>query len=260
MIKRGVVIGIGTVLLVAGLGGIALLQTGVINPTQPILLENTSVGNQQAAPPESVQPQAQAPETATPSDTNQTTTYNDSGSQKPVETPRVGNGERRYPFDKGMEQPKPSPRNWAGTQKRHPGAIHKSQIDKYARRHEIRKVKSRSYATRSKSERRAGTASRGPLVIRLRYSPSADRDLYIARVHLGDRVKVNVQRVGAPEGRLYFTYTNGLNSKAGALVKVGVAHPYYVRAGYNPYESGYYMIEVKIYPGNRWNIRPRSFV
>ena len=43
-------------------------------------------------------------------------------------------------------------------------------------------------------------------------------------------------------------------------MKVGTRYSMYRGVGYYPYERGYYVIEMKIYPGNRWNIKPRSFV
>jgi hypothetical protein len=62
------------------------------------------------------------------------------------------------------------------------------------------------------------------------------------------------------DGRVYLTYSRNPDSKEGALVKVGTGHPMYRSVDYNPRERGYYVIEMKIYPGNRWNIKPRSFV
>jgi hypothetical protein len=98
-----------------------------------------------------------------------------------------------------------------------------------------------------------------PVVITFRFDPVKDRELYIARVHTGDKIKVNMKRVGMAGGRVYLTYTRNPDSKEGALVRVGTRRPMY-RSVYHMYEHGYYLIEVRIYPGNRWNIKPRSFV
>jgi hypothetical protein len=99
-----------------------------------------------------------------------------------------------------------------------------------------------------------------PVVIRFRFDPLRDREIYVARVHRGDKVKVSARQVGLGGGKVYVSYTSGIDSRKGAMVKVRAGYPPHMRAGFNPSERGYYVIEMKIYPGNRWNIKPRSFV
>jgi hypothetical protein len=99
-----------------------------------------------------------------------------------------------------------------------------------------------------------------PVVIRFRLDPARNREIYVARVHSGDRIKVKVRQVGPVGRRVYFSYTSGIDSKNGAFVKATTAGPAYGPAGFYPYQRGYYVIEMRIYPGNRWNIKPRSFV
>ena len=236
MIKGGAVIGIGTILLVIGLGGLALLRTGVIYPPASIGPVNLA----DVKPPEPAQQGAQAPEPAAAAQTGQAPALADPGTQKSVRVPRVGKGERRYPGPELLEQLRTGGKESGGSEKR-ASAEHKSKSASYAR-----------------GTHRAGGMR--PVVIRFRFDPLRDREIYVARVHSGDKVKVSARRVGPAGGRVYVTYTSGIDSRNGALVKVGARHAPYMRAGFNPYERGYYVIEMKIYAGNRWNIKPRSFV
>jgi len=242
VIKRGAIIGIGTVLLVIGLGALALLQTGVIYP--PVSIGPVNLAD--VRPPESAQQGAQTPEPApqaaqAPSaQGGQAPASADPGTQKPVQAPRVGKGERRYPGPDLLQKLRTCGKESGGSAKR-ASAEHKSKSASYARR-----------THRGKGMR--------PVVISFRFDPLRDREIYVARVHRGDKVKVSARRVGPAGGRVYVTYTSGIDSRKGALVKVGAGYPPYMRAGFNPYERGYYVIEMKIYPGNRWNIKPRSFV
>ncbi len=220
--KRGAVFGIGTVLMVVGLGGLGLLRTGVIYPTEsvgPVSL--TEVKTSEPAPESAQAPRAGE---AVPASA-------DLEPQEPVPVPRFGGGERRYPMQDRLDQ-----------------------------RRSARKESEMSDVLRH-TARKADTASgMEPVVITFRFDPVRDSELYVARVHSGDKIRMNVRRVGMAEGRVTLTYTRNPDSRDGALVKVGTGHPMFRGVGYRPYESGYYVIEMKIYPGKRWNIKPRSFV
>jgi len=222
--KRGAVFGIGTVLMVVGLGGLGLLRTGVIYPTEsvgPVSL--TEVKTPEPAPaPES----AQAPRAGEAAPASA-----DLGPQEPVPVPQFGGGERRYPMQDRLDQGR---------------SVGKESGMSDVLRHTARKADPAS--------------GMEPVVITFRFDPVRDSELYVARVHSGDKIRMNVRRVGMAEGRVYLTYSRNPDSRDGALVKVGTGYPMFRGVGYRPYERGYYVIEMKIYPGKRWNIKPRSFV
>ena len=249
MIKRGAAIGIGTVLMVIGLGGLALLQTGVINPPQSL----APTGFTEVKPPEPALENAQGPQPAPQAGegapTAQPPASADLKPQKPIPVPQLGGGERRYPAQDRIEQQR--------------SAKKESGLNDVLR-HTARKAGSKSHAHKAKSRSSVRMAHPAfgikPVVITFRFDPVRDRELYVARVHTGDKIKVNVRRVGMADGRVYLTYTRNIHSKEGVLVKVGTRYSMYRGVGYYPYERGYYVIEMKIYPGNRWNIKPRSFV
>jgi hypothetical protein len=98
-----------------------------------------------------------------------------------------------------------------------------------------------------------------PIVIRFTFDPERNRPFDVASVHLGDRVRVKVRQVGQVSRRVYFTFSRGLNSPRGALLELKTMYsferPAYFREG-----GGYYVIQVLIYPDNRWRIMPRSLV
>jgi hypothetical protein len=120
------------------------------------------------------------------------------------------------------------------------------------------KSQSKSYAGKSPPSRRESGAHDGPVVIKFNFDPALKRRLDIAQVHLGDRIRVNVRRVGDVNREVYFTFQEDLDSPQGALRELKTMQPF-ERADYRR-SRGYYTIEVKIYPGNRWNIMPRSYV
>jgi hypothetical protein len=78
-------------------------------------------------------------------------------------------------------------------------------------------------------------------------------------VHLGDRIRVYVQQVGPVDRRVYFTFSESLNSTQGAVLELETMRWFEPPVMYRPVQ-GYYVIEIRIYPNNRWNIPPRSFV
>jgi hypothetical protein len=274
VIKRGAIIGIGTALLVIGLSGLALLQTGVIYPPESIgPVSLTEVKPAEPAPAGAQAPQAQVPASA------------DLRSQKAIPAQRFGGSEHRNTAQDRLEQQR-SARKGSGMSDvlRHTArkadsksSVRKAQSKASARKADsrsfvhkaqakssVRKAESKShlYKAKSKSYARKAQPASGmkPVVITFRFDPVRDRELYVARVHSGDEIKMNVRRVGMADGRVYLAYTRNPDSKDGALVKVRAEHSMYRGIGYHPHERGYYVIEMKIYPGKRWNIKPRSFV
>ncbi len=139
-----------------------------------------------------------------------------------------------------------------------------------------------------------------PLVIRFRFNPALNRGMRVALVHSGDRISVKVRCADQANCKLYLTFgfanalatspsetdaylewsagprsvsppawdvrpiyltgaddfdadlPGGLDSKEGAVLKLGADCSWRGRSLYE--------IEVRIYPGKRWNIRPKSLV
>ena len=54
--------------------------------------------------------------------------------------------------------------------------------------------------------------------------------------------------------------TGRLDSRDGEVLRIGARPPGYARTRFSRYDQGYYEIEMRIYPDNRWNIRPRSLL
>ena len=257
MAKRGVIIGIGTVLLVIGLTGLGLLETGVIYPTGPTGL------------PEVKQPEQAAGSTqGARSPGNQTVQQPAPGSQsggtpceKPGTVSQAGNGERLYPKQDPLAQPNPSmaaPETAGGAGSR----VRNQKFDENRLR-ALLKSESKHYAGETSTSRYARNAPTAntvkPVVIRFNFDPAQGRRLDVARVHLGDRIRVHVRQVGQVDRRVYFTFSESLNSSQGAVLKLETMRTFEHPIMYGP-DQGYYVIEIKIYPNNRWNISPRSFV
>jgi hypothetical protein len=281
--KRGAVIGVGTVLLVIGLGGLTLLQTGVIYPPGSSQLVNSTEARSPVPVPKSAQPLQSAVQA--PSSLE---------ARRAVPAPQSGAGERRYPAQDRLEQLRKSLKASEGSGVEGQSARKtdsKSYAQKAQNKHQARKTHAKSNTSTKKSKSLARDAHPGkkqarkgqsksyangkskslaskayrasgmkPVVVEFKFDPVRDRELYVARVHAGDKIKVNVKRVGNANGRVYLAYSKNPDSKEGALVKVGARSPTNRSAGYRPGEHGYYVIEMKIYTGKRWNIKPRSFV
>jgi len=262
--KRGAVIGMGSVLLVAGLAGLGLLQTGMIYP--PSSSGPPEVGRPAVSEPGVPQSRVpanrtheggtgssvQAPRSGGSANGGGTVPGNGQAStqagqastqagqaaprsptaEKQVPVPRAGEGERRY---SGPERPHPKKQL---SEARHPAA--------HAR------------TSGRASARPAKRGSQGPLVIRFNFDPARKRCLDVAQVHLGDKIRINVRKVGLVNRRVYFTFLRHLDSQQGTLLELKTMRSF-DPAAYRRCR-GHYEVEVKIYPGNRWNLMPRSFV
>ena len=231
MIKRGVIIVIGSVIMAGGLTGLALLQTGVIYPPASINRVNLpEVKSLEPPPPSGSGPSAQGEQQA-PSE--------DLGPPKTATAPQAGKGERRYQGQAQAEQPRTTPKS--------------AEIDRQ-RRLAHGKSESERFAQKAPS---AQTTK--PVVIKFNFDPARNRRLDVAQVHLGDKIRVKVRQVGHVGRRVYFTYSRSINSPQGAVLKLETMYSFERRV-ISRRDRGYYVIEVKIYPGNRWNTKPRSFV
>ncbi len=246
MIKRGAIIGIGTVTLVIGLTGLGLLQTGVIHPTElkspemaPALQSGVNPGTETTADQTG---QGRQPASA------------DLATEKPVPVPQVGNnGERRYPKQDQVAQSPPTNDQTLSGPAQGAKTTRKPKFDEKRRQDRLKSDLKRYVRTKPP----AHTAQ--PVVIRFNFDPAQYRGLNVAQVHKGDKIRVKLRRVGQVDRKVYFTFSSNINSPQGAVLKLETMLSFQRPVVYRT-DRGYYVIEVKIYPGNRWNIKPRSYV
>jgi len=258
--KRSAVFGIGTLLMVIGFGGLALLRMGVVCPRQ-VLGPATELKLPEAAPQDSTQmtqPAAQDENAAPSGRTGQPPASAGLKPDEPISVPHLGGKERRYPAESQVEQQQTTGKDSLtgdvlGHNSRNTGPEPEAVKPDSKSRAEDTRSKSHAFNMYHPPEKK-------PVVVTFRFDPVRDRELYVARVHSGDRISMNVKRVGRADGRVYLTYTRNPDTREGALLKVRARLPIYRNAGYPAYDGGYYLIQMKIYPGNRWNIKPRSFV
>jgi len=263
VITRGAIIGIGTVILVIGLSGLGLLQTGVFHPTEVKLPEPASSQQSQGtvnqtetasapAPQAGVEPGAPSgpnlPESALQGSQPQS---GDLAVVKPV--PPAGKGESSYQKQDKSAHFRSSP---VEIQRELSQNAKTTQTPKYdVKRSQVhRKSGPERYARRTPP-----AYSAKPVVIRFNYDPARDRGLNVAQVHSGDKIRVKWRQVGQVGRGVYFTFSRKLNSPKGAVLKLKTRYSFDRPVMYRT-DRGYYVFEVKIYPGNRWNIKPRSFV
>ena len=228
MIKRGVIIAIGTVFMVGGLTGLALLQTGVIYPPVSIGPVNLPEAKSPVTPQESgkqapgpagVPLQRPAPSTESgqgPSaQGGKQPPSADLGTPRPITAPQAGKNESRHPGQDRVERPRTTPRS-AEIDRNRRQAPAKSRPERFAGKSESKrhaskseskryahKSESKRYAAKSGSKHYAGRATPShttkPVVIRINFDPARNRRLDVAQVHLGDKIRVKVQQVGHVE-------------------------------------------------------------
>ncbi|MCE5332969.1 MAG: hypothetical protein LLG06_00110 [Desulfobacteraceae bacterium] len=299
MKKRGIFIGVGTAMVIVGLAGLGLVQTGALfqaEPSKNVLQlplptpEATQQSGQQVEPQ---QPQPGPDSAQTPGEQSQQPPSAAAPQQKdqgPVPLPNVGTGNRSYP------KPQVAPFEKGTTERKNaieppPGPAPNRQAQKAA----PRVTKERRH--RSETERG------GPLVIKLRVDPERQRDeIRLARVHFGDRVVVKVRRERGADRQVYLTFglpdltervgpnrryvtpqavltpvldkdevvlssardfgtslTRRLSSRDGAVLKLGTRSTHVSYSDASYGGRGGYEIEIRIYSENRWNIKPRSY-
>lgn len=193
MANRTVIVGVGAALLVIGLTGLGLVQTGVIFPGAPGGQLSQGVVNQ-AAPkqlesiPKLSEPPAQSAAVQ---------------KQVPV-TPDIHGAHRR---DAGPQTPRRSAVSPHAALSRLASPKHEFDL---RQNHPVSK------AGRNNSVgRRFAFSPTRPVVIRFTFNPARDRSFGVASVHLGDRVRVTVRQVGQVTRRVYFTFSRGLDSHQG---------------------------------------------
>ncbi|HIJ75406.1 MAG TPA: hypothetical protein HPP81_01685 [Deltaproteobacteria bacterium] len=265
MIKPGAIIGIGTVILVIGLSGLGLLQTGVIHPTEvkspepATSLQSQGTVNQTApaaapAPQFGVEPGTQTgPNLAESALQGRQPQSGDLAAEEPVPVPQVGKGESPYPKQDQFAHFRSSPVQIQRELSQDANATREPKCDDKRSQSHL-KSESERYARRT-----LPAHSAQPVVIRFNFDPARDRGLNVAQVHSGDKIRVKWRRVGQVDSGVYFTFSRNINSPKGAVLKLKTRYSFDRPVMYRA-DRGYYVIEVKIYPGNRWNIKPRRFV
>ncbi len=252
--KRGAIIVLGTVILVVGITGLALLQTGVICPRPsigPVNLTAEGTGSQGGSPSGEIEGPSAALHAVPP-------------PPQAAATPSVANP-AAPPSQAAARPSEVSAAGGPGSQ-----APKSAQIDRKRRQVQVKsehkryaKSVSKRHALKSEPKRYARKATPAhitkPVVIRFKFDPANDRRLDLARVHLGDKIRVKMQQVGRVDRRVYFTFSKSPDSPQGAVLMLGTMMSFEGQGIYRR-NRGYYKIEVKIYPGNRWNINPRSYV
>jgi hypothetical protein len=278
VIKRNTVMGIGFVLLLIGLAGLALLQTDLVPP----FLKG---GRGDFYRPES-QGQPGLPDIKPPVP-----------SQQGPDT-RAGLERRQLPEPPDGIEKTPGPASEtaeAGTQR---PVVDRSGSDAETKPSPLPPIP-------------PSPPKSLPVVMRFHFDPVQKREINVAQVHLGDSISVRVQRLGQADHGLHLAFavpdtietpawrgwsagsrravvapiqdvdrislsaegdfgaalTRQLDSKEGAVLKLGADYPRRPGGSIStlreaaprgdPSRRVGYEIEMIIYPGNRWNIKPR---
>jgi len=319
--RRGIFIGVGTVFLVLGIAGIALLHTDLLkfpvgtglqsrletpapqpSPEVPGTVPGPTAkeGTLPPAPETSPSPGAVSqnetpPANPSPMPQQQQQQAQAEKNDKTVAVPQVGKGERRYPRQSDFELPKVQNRQSAQA---------RSPASRSTTRDKTWSTTPRSYA---RQQAPTDQGSR-PVTIRVNFDPAKANNIQVARVHLGDRIAINVRRIGQADRQVYLGFDMGdgrvvqrnpydrravepasaliapvndrdqlvlsghnelgeslvlrLNSKDGAVLKLGAkpVRSNTIRRREPSRDGGYYKVEIMIYPGNKWNIMPRSYL
>ncbi len=254
MAKRTVMTVVGAALLVVGLAGLGLVQTGVLLPGSqavkpPGVAEDAGGARQTVAdqappkPPEAL-PASSGASPARP------LAQSAPVHKKIPKAPVASNANRAHRIAarlKARETSRPLAHSApAGQASAKSGPNH-------PRWRAVRVYRN------SRPVDRDSFAPTRPVVIKFTFDPARDRPVGVASVHLGDRIRVHVQRIGDVGRRVYFTFSRGLDSRRGAVLRLRTMYsferPVSFRGG-----RGYYVIQVRIYPNNRWRIMPRSLV
>jgi len=281
---------------VLGLAGLGLVQTGVLFPPAPSLSLPQESGPapaqappEQAAPPETVQPapsgkSGQLPPAETQKQPEATPAEPGSGS--PVAVPKVGTGERRYPKEQAaLPAPERQERKSAVEPSRNGApapragkAAPKASKDRHARGGPV-VIRLQVDPERQRGEINIARVHFGDrIVVKVRRERGAERQVYLTfglpdlyeragrhgrmaipravltPVSDRDQVILNSEREFGPD------LTRRLNSKGGAVLKLGTRS---TRVSYSSPprpDRGRYDIEIRIHSENRRNIMARSYL
>ncbi len=196
----------------------------------------------------------------------------DLSTEKPIPVPQAGNGERRYPQQGQAERQgtaKPgvdTARNPSadGSKTLRPSPVVLRFNFDPAEKREIDVARVHLGDSISVKVRRFGQAD---LSIHLAFAvPDTVETGAWREWNAGPRRSVivpikDVDRIAlTAQGDFGAALRSKLDSKEGAVLKLGADYPRGPRALVHPHGPGGYEIEMTIYPGNRWNIKPRGLV
>jgi hypothetical protein len=233
---------------------------------------------------------AQAPES--PAQNGNVAPEANASPEKPVPVPGVGSGSRQYPKTQeltqseqqgpaksvvgGAEKPAgPKPQTYA----RNPAGPPKGTPPQVVTGKQPLVVRFEFDPRRNHEIRVARVHFGDRVVVKVRRVGDADHEVYLG-FGLPDSYETRSYRgwsVGGGEevitpirdsdqlilsaGDKYGPWlTSRLDSRNGEVLRIGTRPPGYLRTRYSRYDHGYYEIEMRIYPDNRWNIRPRSLL
>ena len=208
-------------------------------------------------------------------------TSGDQAAEKAISVPQAGKGERRYP-EQGQAGLQGTAKPGAGTTRNPSLAGSKARLHPSpealqpvvirfhfdpAERREINVARVHFGDSISVRVRRFGQSELG---LHLTFAvpdtletgawrgwSAGSRRAFVAPIQDVDRIDLTA------DGDLGVALTRKLDSKEGAVLKLGADYP----RGQNldaprggPARRGRYEIEMRIYPGNRWNIKPKGLV
>ncbi|MDR3568231.1 MAG: hypothetical protein P4L43_09415 [Syntrophobacteraceae bacterium] len=259
MANRKVMVTVGVALLVMGLSGIGLVQTGVIFPKAPA----TEPVQKSSGPPAAA---AELPPGALEKAPGHVPM--DKSFQPPPAGVARKHPEKAAPFQNKVQTAsgaKAAPHRDAALKavRRFAMTVHNEAHASDGRKSPgLKPARRRARAQVAHGPRHAAAHPfypMHPVVIRFTFDPARNRPFGVASLHLGDRVRVKIRQVGQVGQRVYFTFSRGLNSPRGAILELKTMYsferPVNLRGA-----PGYYVIQVQIYPDNRWRIMPRSLV
>ncbi len=314
MKKRVLFILFGAFFLVAGVSGLVLVQSDLFY--RPAA-EKLTARIEPVPPPgtSGLPEQAGTESNAAPDVRPGTGAEEQAGSVPPATGPASGGQVLTSPAEQAAPQPQPGsePKTIPPVLKG-PRRFPVQEAPAQAKPGAVRTARPRPAPAPSAAPSRTyvppGTTDKSPqpVVLRFPYNPAGERDIAVARVHLGDRIVIKVRRIGGADRRIYLgfdlpgrtaersspygervvrksraiitpvkdsdqlvlkaegrfgpTLSSRLDSREGAVLKLGsrAAQDSYDRERPPARESGYYDIRMTIYPGNRWNIKPRSLL
>lgn len=263
MAHRTAIVGVGAALLVIGLTGLGLVQTGVVlprGPGKPVAEKSSALPAAGAQQPQGALNQAQEqpglipkPSVSAPVPAARKSSAKSAPVRKTV--PVVRHTNRAVRREAGPQTVRKSAGSARGVP---PGFV--SRRVRINRDSGLGALKaSRRHVTTGRVAVSPVRAPARPVEIRFTFNPARDRPFGVASVHLGDKIRVNVERIGRVNRRVYFTFSRGLDSRRGAVLELRTMYSF-ERSLYMRGSPGYYVIHVRIYPDNRWRIMPRSLV
>jgi hypothetical protein len=199
--KRVLIVGSGVILLGFGITGLALMHKGLIfNPSsggsasliEQKLPEPSPNNNKQAAVEEKPTPPAKSGSSPGEPQGNEDLAgkkpQNELRSERAVPVPQVGKGPRSYPKQNQLAQL--------------PADDHKPKMKAEPK---VPGPEPKNYVPKASAPARTAPAKQ-VVTVRFSFDPLKNREIKVARVHLGDRISIKVHRVGQPGNRIYLVF------------------------------------------------------